>query len=109
MKIYLDECVDWSFARAIINHDVISARQMGWTGLKNGALLALVSAQFDAFVTVDRNLAFQQNIPALTLAVLILKARTNRLADLMTLAPNLAMALDAARPGAVTIVELTSQ
>jgi hypothetical protein len=53
VKVLLDECVDWRLARDIIGHDVRTARQMGWTGFKNGELPALAAAQFDVFVTVD--------------------------------------------------------
>ena len=56
-RIFLDECIDWRLSRDITGHDVKTARQMGWTAIKNGELLALASEQFDAFVTVDRNLA----------------------------------------------------
>jgi hypothetical protein len=58
VKILLDECLDWRFAREIVGHEVRTARQMGWTAIKNGELLALASKQFDVFVTVDRNLSF---------------------------------------------------
>jgi hypothetical protein len=50
---------------------------MGSTALKNGELLALASAQFDVFVTVDRNLSFQQDIVSFSIAVLMIQARTN--------------------------------
>jgi hypothetical protein len=60
VKIFIDECIDWRFSRLIDNHEVKTARQMGWAGVKNGRLLKLVVAQFDVFVTVDRNLSFQQ-------------------------------------------------
>ncbi len=104
MKIFLDECVDWRLARLIPGHEVKTARQMGWTTIKNGELLALASAQFDVFVTVDRNLAFQQNVASLSMAVVVLCAKSNRLADLTPLAPKLLIALDVAQPGAVTTV-----
>jgi hypothetical protein len=55
VKVFLDECVDWRLMREVVGHEVNTARQMGWT-IKNGALLALASQQFDVFVTVDRNL-----------------------------------------------------
>ena len=58
MRIFLDECVDWRLSRAIVGHEVKTARQMGWTAIKNGELLALASERFDVFATVDRNLAF---------------------------------------------------
>jgi hypothetical protein len=62
VRIFLDECIDWRLSRDIVGHDVKTARQMGWTAIKNGELLALASGQFEVFVTVDRNLAFQQNL-----------------------------------------------
>jgi hypothetical protein len=55
---------------------------MGWAGIKNGRLLALAEKEFDVFVTVDRNLSFQQHLPKFKIAVLVLRARSNRLADL---------------------------
>ena len=104
MRLFLDECIDWRLARDLSGHDVKTARQMGWTSIENGELLALASEHFDIFLTVDRNLAFQQNVPALTLAVIVLRAPTNRLADLRRLIPTLLTALAAAEPGAVTTV-----
>jgi hypothetical protein len=45
--VFLDECVDWRFARDIVGHDVKTARQMDWTAIKNGTLLMLASEHFD--------------------------------------------------------------
>jgi hypothetical protein len=104
VKILLDECVDWRLSRDIIGHDVSTAHQMGWNTIKNGELLALASEQFEAFVTVDRNLRFQQNLAALPIAIVILQAKTTRLADLRTLVPALLSGLKSVRPGVATIV-----
>jgi len=103
MRVFLDECVDWRLSRDLPGHDVRTARQMGWTTIKNGELLALASREFDVFVTVDRNLAFQQNPARLTIAVIILNAPTNRLASLKQLVPKLLAAIVEARPGITTI------
>ena len=65
----LDECVDWRLGRELASHDVKTTRQKGWTALKNGELLALASARFDVFVTVDRSLSFQQDIVSFPIAV----------------------------------------
>ena len=73
---------------------------MGWTAIENGALLTLASEYFDVFVTVDRNLFFQQNLDVLSIAVVVLRAKTNRLADLRALVPNLLAAIESAEPGA---------
>jgi hypothetical protein len=102
MRVFLDECIDWRLSRELIGHEVKTARDMGWTSVRNGELLALASQAFDVFVTVDRNLSFQQNLQIVTIAVIVLQARTNRLADLKPLVPKLLAAIDSAKPGPVT-------
>jgi hypothetical protein len=77
---------------------------MGWASIENGQLLALASREFDVFVTVDRNLSFQQNVVGLAIAVIVLQAQTNRLADLRRLVPELLKAIASARPGSPTII-----
>ena len=104
MKIFLDECVDWRLSRDIAGHDVKTARQMAWTAIKNGDLLALTSQQFDVFATVDRNLSYQQDLRGISIAVIILVSKTNRLADLKTLVPDLLEAIRSVRPGEVKLV-----
>jgi hypothetical protein len=104
VNVFLDECIDWRLARDIVGHNVKTAHQRGWAAIKNGELLLLASEHFDVFITVDRNLSFQQNLGSLTVAVIILQARTNRLADLKPLVPALLTAINSARPGNATVV-----
>jgi Domain of unknown function (DUF5615) len=101
MRVLLDECVDWRLSRELVGHEVKTARQMGWTTIKNGELLALAAQSFDVFITVDRNLAFQQNLGNFLIAVIVLEAKTNRLADLKVLVPKLLRSLQSAQPGRV--------
>ena len=68
MRLLLDECVDRRLARDITGHEVSTVIELGWAGIRHGALLRRASGQFDALVTVDRNLAFQQRIDTLRLA-----------------------------------------
>ena len=82
----------------------MTARQMGWASIENGQLLALAAREFDVFVTVDRNLSFQQNLAGLAIAVIVLRAPSNRLADLRRLVPELLKAIASARPGSPTII-----
>jgi hypothetical protein len=104
VKVLLDECVDWRLARDIVGHDVKTARQMGWTAIKNGELLALASRQFEVFVTVDRNLSFQQNLVSYPIAIIVLCAKTNRLAELKPLIPKLVAVIESALPGGVELI-----
>lgn len=87
MRILLDECVDRRFAKDLPGHFVKTVPQMGWATIKNGELLALAENEFDVFITVDRNLSFQQNLSKFQIAVVVLQAHSNRLADLRPLAP----------------------
>ena len=104
MRVLLDECVDWRLSRDIVGHDVKTARQMGWSTIKNGELLALAAQHFDVFVTVDRNLSFQQNLVSFDIAVIVLGARSNRIADLRLLVPDLLASLNSCKPGSARLV-----
>jgi len=76
-------------AKEIQGHDVVTMPQAGWAGIQNGGLLRLAQAKFDVFVTVDRNLSFQQHLSQFSIAVIVLQAPTNRLKDLRLLVPQL--------------------
>lgn len=101
MKILLDECVNRRLALLIEGHDVSTVAAMGWTGVKNGALLARAGSAFDAFVTLDQGIAFQHDVSKLPLAVIVVRARTNRLADLAPLVPDLLRLLEQRPPRGV--------
>ncbi|MBI3650620.1 MAG: DUF5615 family PIN-like protein [Acidobacteria bacterium] len=102
MNLLLDECVDRRLAKELTGHTMKTVPQMGWAGIKNGKLLSLAEAHFDVFITVDRNLSFQQNLLQFSIAVLVLHALTNRLIDLRPLAPKILTALSTVKAGEVT-------
>ena len=106
MRVCLDECLDWRFARHLPGHFVRTVGQMGWSSAENGALLALMSPHFDAFVTVDKNLPHQQSIEKSSLAIFVLNARRIRLEDMLPLVPALLKALDNSAPGTVTVIDI---
>lgn len=106
MKVLLDECVDQRLAVEIVGHEVRTVPEMGWANLKNGQLLTLAQEEFDALVTVDGNLPFQQNLPKYDIAVVVLKAKSNRLADLQPLVPKLLETLPIAPSREATFVSL---
>lgn len=93
MRVLLDECVDWRLLRDLSDVEVHTVKQLGWEHVKNGALLRLASTRFDVFITVDKDLPYQQNINDLAIAVIILRARSTRLPDLRALLPALREAL----------------
>jgi hypothetical protein len=74
---------------------------MGWGDLNNGALLDAMTGQFDSLVTVDKRLPQQQHITDRPFGVVVLRARSNRLADLLPLVPALLAALAGLGPGGI--------
>ena len=89
MNFLLDECVPARFARSLVGHSVTTVQKRGWAGIKNGDLLALAEKEFDAFVTVDRELSTQQDLTKFLIPVLLIRARTNRLEHIRSLASEL--------------------
>jgi hypothetical protein len=81
---------------------------MGWSGVANGKLLALAAKQFDALVTVDQNMPYQQNIATLPVSVIVLAAASNELHALAPLVPRLESALLGLAPRTVTVVQVAA-
>ena len=76
----------------------------GWSGKKNGDLIALADPQFDVLLTLDKNLPYQQNLDAKRIAVLIVRARSNRIQDLLPVVPECLAALATIQPRQVVRV-----
>jgi len=104
MRVLLDECVDRRILRHLTGHQVTTVSKRGWAGVKNGQLLALAEKEFDVFVTMDRNLSFQQSLPKFGIALVVLRARSNRLGDLLPLVPEIVAAISSSKPGVAFVV-----
>ena len=104
MRVLLDECLPRRLKGDLAEHDVRTVPEMGWASRRNGELLGLAEREFDAFLTIDRNLQHQQNLAALSIAVIVLVARSNTLLDLRPLIPKVREALAAGTPGRATVV-----
>ena len=72
MNILLDECTPRVVKKRLPKLNIQTVQEMGWSGLKNGELLAAAEGRFDVFVTTDKNLRHQQNLQGRKLAVLLL-------------------------------------
>lgn len=99
MKVLLDECVPRKLSRELAEHEVSTVTERGWSGIKNGKLLALAEAEVDVFLTVDQNLKYQQNLKAFNIGVILLVARNNRLKTLLPLMPETREALENMKAG----------
>jgi predicted nuclease of predicted toxin-antitoxin system len=99
MRVLLDECVPRKLKRELPEHEVLTVTERGWSGVRNGELLALAVAEFDAFLTVDQNLKYQQNLQTFPIAILLLVARNNRFKTLLPLMPDVREALAEIKAG----------
>ena len=98
MRILLDESLPRPLARLLPEHDVRTVAAMGWAGKRNGELLQLAAADFDALLTADQNLEHQQKLGAPPIAAIVLIAPTNRIDSLRLLIPTLLQTLQTLAP-----------
>lgn len=102
MRVLLDECLPGRKLKpAFPNHEMWTVADMNWRGFKNGALLTKAEVEFDAFMTVDRSLPYQQHAPTYDLIIIVLRAQSNRLEHLLPLVASVTHALESGKAGAV--------
>ncbi len=89
MRLLLDECVPRRLARLLDPHEVQTVQGAGWSGLKNGELLAKAADSFDVFLTVDQGIRHQQNLAQASICVVALVGASNDIRDLEPLIPKL--------------------
>ena len=101
MRLLLDECVPKRLKRELHGHEAKTIQEMGWAGIKNGALLRLADGQFDALLTVDQGIEYQQNLSGLSISVVVMLAPSNDVDDLRPLLPGVEQALASVRLGEI--------
>jgi predicted nuclease of predicted toxin-antitoxin system len=104
MRLLLDECVPVRLRKALPKHHVSTVIEQGWSGIKNGKLLSIAAMDFDALITVDKNLPYQQNVSKLPVAVVVLNCISNELTHLLDMVPALETALVDLMPGSYVLV-----
>lgn len=89
MRILFDHNVPRRFRQHIVGHRIQTTGEMGWEALENGLLLkAAGDAPFDAFLCIDKNIEYQQNLKLLPLPVVVLDAPSNAIQNLVPLCPH---------------------
>jgi hypothetical protein len=104
VRVLLDENLPVGLVHHLVGHEAMTVAALGWAGVTNGELLRRASGRFDAFLTMDRNLASQQRLGSLSFGIVLLAAQSNRLTDLESLVPEVLHALDTLQPGTVVRV-----
>jgi hypothetical protein len=78
LKLLLDHNIPRRFGQMLQGHQVKTTREMRWETLRNGVLLEMAAtADFNAFISTDKKLEFEQNLRKLPLSVIVLDALTN--------------------------------
>ncbi len=105
MRVLLDENID-RLLKPLFDtaFEVVTVQEQGWASMHNGVLLRAAAQHFDVFVTMDRNLPYQQNLGVLNLAVVILRAHSNAFSTVAPLMPQVNDAIRTAQPGAAIVV-----
>ena len=101
MRILLDECVNAGIKAAFPGHQITTVPETGWSGIKNGQLLALIAGNFDVFITIDQNIRFQQNLTGLSFAILFVSVPNNMIHSFRPLFPVLLETVENLRPGEI--------
>jgi predicted nuclease of predicted toxin-antitoxin system len=106
MKVLIDECAPKALKQTLAGagYECLTVQEVGWSGKVNGELLALAEARFDVLVTLDTNLEYQQNLAGRKIAIVILRARSNRLVDLRPHFPAIAKVLQSMNSGEIRYV-----
>jgi len=99
VRVLLDEQLPVDLAAALQGHRVETVVGRGWAGITNGELLRRMAVEYDALVTMDRGIEFQQNLTTVPFGVLLVRAPSNRMVHLQPLVPAILDALAALRPG----------
>jgi len=104
MRVLLDECLPEGLRAELPGHQILTVREAGLAGRKDGDLLTAASGRFDAFITMDRSLQWQQRVSAFDLKVVIIRARSNSLLSIRPFIPDLLRLLLIVGPGQVVRV-----
>ncbi len=99
MHVLLDECVPKRIKAQLKGHQVSTVIEQGWSGKKNGELLRLAEGKFDAFVTVDQNLSYQQNLKNRKITVLLIVSEDNKFETIRRFVPKVLKTLTSVRVG----------
>jgi predicted nuclease of predicted toxin-antitoxin system len=104
VRILLDESLPRGLKDLLPGLDAVTVPERGWQSMKNGELLRLASQEFAVFVTADQNLEYQQHLPSVDIAIVVLVAASNRMEAYLPLGNKLRDAIQTARKGAITKV-----
>src|SRR5215813_13507969 len=101
MRVLIDECVPRKFKTSLVHHghDCQTVPEAGFSGKRNGELLALAEDKFDIFLTLDQGIEYQQNLVGRKLSIIVIFAKSNRFIDVEQHALSCIEAMRSIQPG----------
>ncbi|HEY6969577.1 MAG TPA: DUF5615 family PIN-like protein [Candidatus Angelobacter sp.] len=111
MKLLIDECAPRDLKLNLVKHgqECFTVQELGYSGKKNGELLLLAEGKFDVFVTLDKNLQYQQNLTGRKIAILLIRAKSNDMDDILPHLPACLVALQSIQSGQIIRVGLVKK
>ena len=106
-RVVLDNCVPRTILAPLRWPGATTVAEHGWANVDDGPLLNKLETVCDVFITVDRNLPFQQRLAGRPFATVVLIGRSNRLPDLLPMLEQLRRVIEAASPGSVHQIRAT--
>jgi Domain of unknown function (DUF5615) len=104
VKVLFDTCVPRPLRNSLPGHDINTTQEMGWDRLRNGEFIHVAEEAFDALITSDQSLKYQQHLTTRMIGIVVLP--TNHLPLVLQLAPKIVFALSGLSPGSVVEIQL---
>ena len=107
MRVLIDACLPVQLKQYLSSSEVKTARELGWQNKKNGDLLGLAQEHFDVLLTMDKGMPDHQYLSRFRIAVVIIRASSNRIQDLLPVVPDILRLLPVVKKGQATEIVVT--
>ena len=105
MKVLLDENLPHDLRHFLADHNSFTVAFMGWKGVQNGELLRRAAQEgFDAVLTKDAGIEYEQSLHTLPVSVILIQAKSNAIDDILPLLPALFEALASLKPRSLVTI-----
>jgi predicted nuclease of predicted toxin-antitoxin system len=106
MRVLIDECLPRRLKKHLIGHDCRTVPEAGPAGKRNGELLSIAQQRYEIFVTMDKGVEYEQNLQSLGLGIILPRAKSNQLSDLLPYVSDCLEQMKSIKPGEVMRVGL---
>ena len=105
MRVLLDENLPYKLRHLFPDSiEVVTVGYRGWKGKENGELLRIAAEEFDAFVTTDKGIVYEQNLDKIQMGIVLLESNRNHYEALAPLISQVNTTLETLQKGQVVRV-----